>query len=59
MPNAQKLSAETTALGLSLVILALVVFGVASCGDEDIFFPGELAPTFPPEATNTATPDDN
>ncbi len=59
MPRTHRLSAETLALIGSLCLLVTIVVGLVSCGDQDIFFPGELLPTNTAEPTSTNTPDDN
>lgn len=47
---------DLVALAIAITALASVLVGIAACGDEDLFFPGELPPT-PTEAEATETPD--
>lgn len=45
------------ALLLATVAFLGVVIAIASCGDEDLVFPGDIPSTATPE--NTATPDNS
>lgn len=47
---------ELAALAVALAVLGALAFGIAACGDDDLFFPGELPPT-PTDAPATETPD--
>jgi hypothetical protein len=48
---------ELAALAVSITILVSIAAGIAACGNDDLFFPAEFAPTATGEPTSTATPD--
>ena len=50
-------AANRWALALSSLVLLVLVMVGASCGDDDLFFPGELPPTSTEAPTETPTPD--
>ncbi len=54
----KEIRANRKALALSVMVLLAVAMGGLSCGDDDLFFPGELPPTPTDAPTATATPDD-
>lgn len=47
--------ADLAALVVSILLFLAVAGGVAACGDDDLFFPGELPPTSTPRPTSTPT----
>jgi len=53
-PRAHR-NANLRALVAALLLLALVLGLVSSCGSEDLIFPGEI-PNTPTPGPNTATP---
>ena len=56
MPSPNKRS-ERIALVAALLLLAAITAAIVACGDDDLFFPGELPATATEVPTSTATPD--
>jgi hypothetical protein len=44
---------------IALFVLLSILIAVASCGDEDLFLPGQIPFTPTSEATDTPDPDEN
>jgi hypothetical protein len=59
--RARRTSDNTLALTAALLLLAVVLSFLSSCGSEDLVFPGNAPPTGTAQNTpvNTATPDVN
>lgn len=50
---------DLASLLASLLLLSTLVVGSASCGDDDLIFPGEVPPTSTETPTTTPTADDD
>ena len=50
---------DFAALAVAVAVFASVLLGIAACGDEDLFFPGEIPATATEDPTETPDPDED